>query len=203
MLKLKRIAVTGGLACGKSTVCAIFRDLGAYVVSADTITHQLLLSDTALIQKVCSLLGQDILEEGAINRNKVAKCVFESPKLLKQLEKVVHPAVQQELEKAYLEACRQKTWTLFVAEVPLLFEAKMDAWFDGVIAVAANEEACVQRFCLQNDCGPAGYYARMQHQMPPDAKEKRAAYIINNKGTLQALRSEVSALYQQITGVSG
>jgi dephospho-CoA kinase len=201
MLECKRIAVTGALASGKSTVCAFFRDLGAYVVSADTITHQLLLSDTALIQKVCSLLGNSILVNGAIDRNKVADQVFQKPELLHKLEKIIHPAVKQGLEHEWNKALLEGA-PLFVAEVPLLFEAAFEPWFDATIAVFAEESCCLERFCLQKRGDLLDYKARMQHQLPGQEKAKRATYIINNQGSLQALRSEVSSLYTQLTGAS-
>ena len=201
MLKCKRVAVTGALASGKSTTCAFFHDLGAYVVSADTITHQLLLSDTVLIQKVCSLLGNSILVNGAIDRKKVGKLVFQSPELLKKLEKIIHPAVKRELEREWDKALHEQK-TLYVAEVPLLFEAGFDTWFDATIMVFAQESTCQKRFCLQNKGDPSVYLARMQRQMQGDEKAKRATYIINNQGSLQELRSEVTSLYNQLTGAS-
>ena len=76
MLTLKKIAVTGGIASGKSTLCHIFQNLGACVVSADQITHQLLSTHQPLIQQVISLLGEDILENGQIDRKRVSRIVF-------------------------------------------------------------------------------------------------------------------------------
>ena len=94
MLKLKKIAVTGGVASGKSTVCRLFQNLGAYVVSADQITHELLASDNTLKKKVVSIFGHEILEGEVIDRAKVAKKVFSSPDLLYKLEALIHPRVE-------------------------------------------------------------------------------------------------------------
>ena len=79
MLRLRKVAVTGGLSCGKSSVCRIFKELGAYVVSADEIVHRLLSTKTNLGQQVISLLGKEIITNGKINRSTIAKKVFNDP----------------------------------------------------------------------------------------------------------------------------
>ena len=92
MLKLKRAAVTGGLSCGKSSVCRILSELGAYVVSADKIVHQLLSSDANLGQEIVHLLGPSVLVNQTLDRSRIAHIVFHDSELLKALEALVHPA---------------------------------------------------------------------------------------------------------------
>lgn len=196
MLKL---AVTGGIASGKSAVCQIFQNLGAYCVSLDLVVHQLLSSDNDLIQNVVSLLGEEILSEGVIDRKKVAQHVFTSPVLLEKLEKLIHPRVQVEMEKRLTQA---KGYTLFVVEIPLLFETGMESWFDKTIAVVADETECLTRFCKSGEYKKEDYFQRMKRQLLPAEKAKRANFIINNNGSLHDLTSQVSALYYQLTGVS-
>src|SRR5262245_55950333 len=101
MLILKKVAVTGGLSCGKSSVCRIFKELGAYVVSADDIVHQLLTPQTKPGQQVIELMGSDIVVDQHIDRSKIAKKVFGNLKLLKSLEQILHPAVRHEIDKKY------------------------------------------------------------------------------------------------------
>ena len=79
MLKLKKIAITGSLATGKSSLCSIFQELGAYVVSADQIVHQLLSLNTTYAKQVTRLLGDEIVVHNSIDRKKVAYIVFQSP----------------------------------------------------------------------------------------------------------------------------
>ena len=85
MLKIKKVAVTGGLAAGKTTVCQLFKELGACVVSADEIVHQLLSPGTAVGQQVVSLLGSDIISDQGLDRKKIAAKVFSQPDLLLSL----------------------------------------------------------------------------------------------------------------------
>src|SRR6478672_5591088 len=95
----KKIAVTGGLSSGKSTVCQFFREFGAYVTNADEIVHRLLTPEKSVGQQVINLFSEDILTNGQIDRSKIAEKAFSNPKLLQALEDLVHPIVQHEIEK--------------------------------------------------------------------------------------------------------
>ena len=88
-ITLRKIAVTGGIASGKSTVCHLFEKLGAYTVSADAIVHQLLDPTQSLGKKVIVLLGPDVVIEGQLSRERIAQKVFCNPCLLKKLEKLI------------------------------------------------------------------------------------------------------------------
>lgn len=189
---MKRIAVTGGLACGKTTVCQIFRDLGAYVVNADEIVHQLLTPQTAVGKEVIALFGEKVSTGTKIDRNKIALRVFREPEMLKKLEAIIHPAVRQEIEKQREKAMEQEK--LFIVEVPLLYEAKMDNDFDEVIVVAANEKNAEKRF----DRSPYEFKLRSEQQMKLEDKIAKAHHTIRNDGTVNELKAEVQKLYNQL-----
>jgi dephospho-CoA kinase len=199
MLKLRKVAVTGGIATGKSTVCQIFQELGAYTVSADQITHQLLSSDRVLIQQIVSLLGDTVLSEGLIDRNKVAQVVFRSPVFLRELEKLIHPLVKAEIERQWHQAAQQKDCFLFVVEMPLLFEVGWEAWYDATVAVTASQEQSLRRFCAAAQRTEAEYFQRMSRLLPNDEKAKRATYVIENNEDLEELKKKVKFLYQLLT----
>ena len=99
MLELVKVAVTGGIASGKSSACRFFKELGAHVVSADNIVHRLLSPETKVGLQVIHLLGPEIVTKGQISRRAIAKKVFNNPLLLEALEKIIHPAVNEELDK--------------------------------------------------------------------------------------------------------
>ena len=184
MLELRKVAVTGGVASGKSTVTGFFQKFGAYVVSADQIVHKLLLSNTA---KVLSIVGNDVLTDGCIDRKKVADVVFTEPKLLKELEAFLHPLVQEEVEKAWQGACRAEKYSLFVAEVPLLFEAHQEGFYDVTIAVISPK-----RYAFSDE----EYARRSKTQFTQGQKAKNATFIIENTGSLDELEAKVASLYQ-------
>lgn len=200
---LVKIAITGGLACGKSSVTRIFSDLGAHVIYADEIVHQLLRSpNTTIGKQVIALLGPDIVIDGMIDRKEIAKKVFNHSALLRSLENILHPAVREEIQRYYEMLNERQPATpekreLFVAEVPLLFESKGEAFFDFTIAVMAPEEECRRRFAAATGLSDTEYAGRMARQLPQEEKGRRADFIINNDGSLQALRQAVAVLYNK------
>lgn len=197
MLTLRKIAVTGAISSGKSTVCQFLKELGAYVVSADQIVHQLLSPHSLSSQKVIELLGKDVIQQNKIDRQKIAALVFDNPELLTRLEAILHPAVAAELEKEYHLAAKSKNYSSFVAEVPLLYEAGMEAFFDDVIVVSASPDACMQRWTASGKT-PEEYKKRMQRQLSAQTKASLTPYHLTNQGDLNALRTETAKLYQQL-----
>lgn len=198
MLKSKKIAVTGGLSSGKTTVTQILKELGAFVISADEIVHQLLSQESSsqIHQKIIAILGHDIEKNGKLDRKLIAEKVFKDEKLLKKLEKILHPAVLSMMEKIYED--EGKTSPLFVAEIPLLFEGNYDSWFDASIVVTAPEDEAIFRFC-QSGGSKEDYFRRMHFQMPPQEKEAKAHYTITNDCGLNQLKSQVAQLFHVLT----
>lgn len=199
MLTLAKVAVTGGLSCGKSSACHFFKEFGAYVVSADEIVHRLLSPNTNLGQKVIRLIGSEIVINHQIDRSQIAKKVFNQPELLQQLESLLHPAVRDEMEKLYQQFKEAKCESLFVAEIPLLYETGADRFFDVTIVVQADEKICQNRFKERTGHAQDEYEKRMSRQMNTTDKAKRADFVILNNGTLPDLRSAVEKIYKQLT----
>lgn len=187
--------MTGGLSCGKSSVCRLFKDLGAYVCSADEIVHQLLSPEKHLGQEVIKLIGIEIVVNNRIDRNVIAKKVFDQPKLLQALEKLLHPAVYKAIESQYESLKGEGKKGLFVIEIPLLFESEHIPPFDATIAVVAPETLCIERF----QKGEEEYRKRMSRQLSPEEKARRATYVIHNDGSWDSLRSAVANIYHQLT----
>lgn len=200
MLDLKKVAITGGLSCGKSSVCRILQELGAYTLSADDIVHHLLSSSAAIEKEIVQLLGSDILVNHKIDRSQVAHLVFQDADKLKKLEELIHPLVYREIERRYLEQQNQPMPPLlFVVEIPLLFESRGQKKFDITVAVLADEQICLERFTKKNNCSKQEYLNRMARQIPMIDKERMADYIITNNGTLSSLRLATESLYTKIT----
>lgn len=197
MLKLKKIAITGGIGSGKSTACQFFEELGAFVVKADAIVHELLEKDTGLEKQVVRLLGSEILKDGKISRKDIAEKIFCHKELLGKLEKLLHPLVLHRIEELYEEACRKGKYTLFVVEIPLLFEIGGESFYDVIIAVLTEEAIARRRF---EEAGFQGteYDQRMKHQLPPSQKAMRAHYILQNNSSREDLRKQVFALNQTL-----
>ncbi len=199
MLILEKVAVTGGLSCGKSSVCEIFKRKGAFVVSSDKIVHDLLSSNSSTAKAIVQLLGDQVVEEGKLDRAKIAKIVFEKKEKLKDLEKILHPAVLEEIEKQYNEAKNQTNTRLFIAEIPLLYEIDSQHLFDKVIAVTCDPSIAKMRFQNKTTLSEEEFDNRMIHQLPPEEKNAKADFTIHNNGDLGQLEAQVDSLYKMLT----
>lgn len=201
MLKLIKVAVTGCIACGKSSVCQFFKEYGAHVVSADEIVHQLLNPDTTVGQKVIALVGSEIVVNHQIDRSKIAQKVFNHPSLLHSLEAILHPAVMMEIKREYM-AAKASPSILFVAEIPLLFEAGYEHFFDYVITVDADEKICLKRFKKRGVLYDASELKRREERLlNKQEKINRADFVIYNNGSLSDMRESVLTITKTIRDV--
>ncbi len=193
MLDLLKIAVTGGIASGKSTVCQFLKELGAYVVNADAIVHASLTPDTDLGREVIRSLGlTDEWQRGPF-RKVIAEKVFKDPNLLALLEHLLHPVVLKKIEELYREVAKLENYTFFVVEMPLLFEIQAEGFYDIVIAVLADESLARERF-EKLGYSKDEYEKRMERQMSPSEKQAAADYTLLNNGSLNELKAQVILL---------
>lgn len=192
MLNLKKIAITGGVASGKTSVCRFFQELGACVVNADAIVHELLKPDTDLGQQIIRQFGPEIINNGQISRRIIADQAFKDPKQLQKLEGLIHPAVLRKIEELYT-AASNKDFSSFVVEIPLLFEIGAEDFYDVVVAVLTDEAYAKKRF-EQAGFQETEYDLRMKRQLEPKQKAAKAHYTIYNNGSIEELRHEVVKL---------
>jgi len=188
MLKLKKVAVTGGIGCGKTTICDILKEAGAYVVNSDEVAHDLLEVDSLLGKKIIKFFGSEIITNGDFDRGKIAERVFNDPNGLHYLESLLHPVMLREIEKRYEQAKKRK-FRLFVVEMPLLFELHQEKMFDIIITVYAKKSLCMQRLSPQKR---KDINKRMQRQCSIVEKKRRADVVIINNGTKEELKKKVS-----------
>lgn len=181
-----KVAVTGGVACGKTTVCQMFQELGALFISTDHIVHDLLKNNSSVRQDIVTRFGEGVMEKGELSRQKIAASVFQETTKLKMLEAILHPLVLKEVEQQMQEA----TCSLCVVEVPLLFEKGWQKLFDYTVVVVADNALCAQR--------RPEMYTRTQFQMPLEQKRTLADEVIENNGSLDAVRLQVEHLYHTL-----
>lgn len=197
MLNLLKIAVTGGVASGKSTVCQFFKELGAYVIDVDLIVHSLLSPDSDLGKQIKNSLDLPQASDYKNFRKIIADKVFKNPDLLQKLEAILHPIVLKKINEQYSEVLESGQNTLFVVEIPLLFEIAQDKFYDKVITVLTDEESAIQR-CAKKGLSQSEFILRMKRQTLPTKKAALSSYIIHNRGNLEDLKKQVIVIYQNL-----
>ena len=198
---MKRVAITGGLASGKTSVAHFFAKCGAVVVSADAVVHKLLSPHTPLGQQIILLLGPDIVAQGQFDRSKIAHKVFSDRELLDKYEMLLHPVIRKEIAAALDEAEKASSAPLLFAEVPLLYEAGMAEDYDYVIAVQAPEAACITRFTERTGYGADEFHRRSSRLLPAKEIAERADLVINNTGSLEELENTVASSYYRLCDI--
>lgn len=195
---MRKVAVTGGIGSGKSTVCSFLKELGACVVNADDLVARLLFPTHSVGQKIIELLGVDVVSGDTLDRKKIAEKVFNDYEKLRALEKIIHPLVFAEIECLYLKEKKEPKHPVFVVEVPLLYELGAEKEYDYVVSVVASEEVCRKR--LEKKEHPStDYDKRMKRQMSPKEKEQKADFIIHNDGSLEELKLRVKLLFAHLS----
>lgn len=191
------IALTGGIACGKTTVSQMLAERGAAVIDADQISRGLTAPGGRALPAVRETFGDGVfLEDGTLDRARLAKVVFADREAIERLNAIIHPLVQQEMD-AQLELCRKNGEQVVVLDVPLLFEAGMQHMGDIVACVTAPQEIQIMRMHSRNGYTREEAMSRIRSQMAVDEKAKRSDVVIDTNCTLDELRTNVEMLYQE------
>ena len=179
------IGVTGGIACGKTTVSKVFQNLGATIIDLDSMGHQLLRDDPLVYERLVYSFGCGILnEKGEIERKKLARLVFDNPDYLNALNNIVHPIIiKLTTEKVKQEIAKDK-FKVVVLDAVLLIECNMTGMVDSVILVHADEDKQIQRL-MERGLSREDARKRIQSQMPFKEKRHFADYIIYTNGSLE------------------
>jgi dephospho-CoA kinase len=182
-----RIALTGSIGMGKSTVAAMFQRAGVPVFDADAIVRALQAPGGALVDKIGARFP-GIVEGGVVDREKLRGTVLEDPRLLAELESIVHPAVH-DARRAFADRNRDAEAILF--DIPLLFETGGESEFDKVVVLSAPGEIQRARVLRRPGMTPSAFDAILARQMPDEEKRKRADFVIDTSGDLSTTEAQV------------
>ena len=188
------IGLTGSIGMGKSTTAQLFREEGISVLDSDQIVHDLY-SGAAV--KPIENTFPDVVENGVVNRNKLAEAVLNNAKALKNLEQIVHPLVWQEREN-FLKTCIERGERIIVYDIPLLFETGADKSVDVIIVVAASPENQAARVLARPGMTQQKFNVIKAKQFDDQLKYARADYIIDTDKGLEAARQQVHDILNQL-----
>ena len=194
------VGITGGIACGKSTVCKKFADLDWQVVSTDSLVHQLLEDDQEVIGQIVNRWGAPMKDvHGSIDKVQLAHVIFKSSTERTWLEGLLHPVVRER----WMSLVQLSSYRKFVVEVPLLFENDLQSHFAHVISLFASREVQVARL-LDRGLGLEQATGRLDAQLPTEQKAELADSVFLGQGSCEFLERQVlfflnsfSSKYQQ------
>ena len=193
-----RVALTGGIASGKSTVADVLRALGAVVIDADRLAREVVAPGTPGLAAVVERFGPGVLtESGELDRPGVAAIVFDDEDARRDLEGIIHPLVYEEGRRLEAQA---PEGALVVHDIPLLAEAGRVEAFDAVLVVDAPVELQVARMVENRGWTREEAESRIAAQATREHRRDLATHVIDNDGTLEQLEARVRAVYQELTG---
>lgn len=195
---MKIIGLTGGIACGKSTVSTELRAHGAAIIDADALAHELSQPHQPIYNAYVERFGSEIVAaDGTIDRAAIARRVFADPAVRAEVEAIAHPIIRRAAEER-LRAARDENKRAAVLDVPLLFEAGWDALADETWVVALPREEQLARLLARDTSMDAGEArARIAAQMPLAEKCARADVVIDNSGTVEEIREYIGKLWKE------
>ena len=189
-----RIGLTGSIGMGKSTTAQLFRDEGIAVFDSDAIVHELY--QGAAVEPIAHSFPQ-VLENGVINRAKLADIVLKNPQALKQVEEIVHPLVWSERDK-FFKAKQETGANLVVYDIPLLFEKGVDSSVDVIVVVSATSETQKARVLARTGMTVEKFEALKSKQMSDLEKRARADFIIDTSLGLESARQQVHEILEKL-----
>lgn len=194
-----RIALTGGIACGKSTLAKFLRELGIRLLDADDVVHELEAPGGAAVPAIAARFGAGVLAaDGSVDRPKLAEIVFADAAARRDLEAILFPLVRSRLRAFTSEAARRgrppSTAPLYIAIIPLLFESHWEGDYDIILAITSPLECQIHRMMRTRGYSRVQTEARLAAQMPVAEKAARADFVVVNDSTHEHLKDEARRL---------
>jgi dephospho-CoA kinase len=189
------IGLTGNIATGKSAVLEMLKRLGARVIDADALVHQLMVKETPVWQAILDEFGEGILaSEDEIDRGELGAIVFADAEALKRLEAIIHPAVTARVD----ELIRQATEPVVVVEAIKLIEAGWHRAYDALWVVTCSKEQQLERLMRTRKLSQEEALLRIEAQPPQEDKVALADVVIDNSGDLKETREQVEQEWERL-----
>ncbi|MEG0742562.1 MAG: dephospho-CoA kinase [Clostridia bacterium] len=192
---MKIIGLTGGIACGKTTVAKMLKELGASVIDADQISHELTAPGGDALESLRECFGEFVFfPDGALNRAVLSSIVFGSEQEREKLNAVLHPLIHERV-MAEIETCRKMGALVVVLDVPLLFEVGLNSLADVTVCASSSEQTQLER--LRTRSGLIGEQAmnRINSQWPLSQKKELSDVVLDTDRPSQELQADVQRLY--------
>lgn len=201
-----KVGLTGGIASGKSVVAEMFARLGAHVIQADVIAHELMQPGEPVYAEVIRHFGSGILnQDGSISRPKLAELAFgadKNPSRVDELNRIVHPAVIERQDRWMETIGRNQPDAVTIVEAALILEAGAADRFDRLVVVTCKPEQRIERWMrrvnVDQQTATSEVTRRMAAQLPDEDKIKKADYVIDNCGSLDETERQVRSVLTEL-----
>ena len=193
------VGLTGGIACGKSTVAKMFVQNGAHLIDFDNLAHEVQEPGNSAWKKVVNHFGEGILQtDKKIDRLKLGNIVFADKEKLIELNTIVHPLVYQEWHSRLEKICRKEKYAIVLSDIPLLFEGNMQSLFDLTMLVLIAPQEQIRRLMARNGVNKEEAEKRLKSQMPIGEKIALADIVIDNQGSISETEKRVGQVWQEL-----
>lgn len=197
---MKLVALTGGIASGKSTVARMLQELGAEVVDADALAREVVSPGSPALREVVAAFGEEfLLPTGELDRSKLAEVVFSDPQARARLNAIVHPRVRDRMREEVERIRRQRPDAVVVLDVPLLFDVPLPE-LEGLPAVVvyASPQTQLRRLVERDGLSPEQARRRLAAQRPLREKLARARWVVDNDGDPAHTARQVRGLWEEL-----
>jgi dephospho-CoA kinase len=192
------IGLTGGIACGKSTVASMLVNRGAILIDADKLAREAVMPGRPALQQIAERFGQSlILPDGSLHRKALGEIVFNEPTARKELEAITHPIIRQAMWDQMHQAEEAQPQALIVVDVPLLYESGLQGHFQKVMVVYVPEEIQLKRLMERDAITSEAAQLRLKAQMPIEQKKLLANIVIDNSGDLSDTEQQIHLFWQR------
>lgn len=194
------IALTGGIASGKSTIARHLESFGAVVVDADQIVRDVQAPGEPVLREIASAFGAELIDAaGALDRAALGARVFSDSDALARLNGIVHPAVRRESQRRFDAAFAEDPHAVVVYDVPLLVEARVDDPWDTIVVAHAPADVRLRRLIELRGMQPSEAQNRIDAQVSDEKRLAIADVVIDTAGSLTETEQQVDALWQRLT----
>jgi len=197
------VALTGGIAAGKSTVARMFADCGATIVDADGLAREAVAVGSPGLAAVVREFGPEVLaSDGSLDRPTLGKLVFDDEGARRRLEAIVHPEVARLSAEAFATAEQENPGGLVIYDVPLLVEAGRKAEFDAVVVVEASDSERLRRLQTVRGLSEGEAESRLAAQATNEQRRAVADFVVSTETSLEETRHEVESVYAELMGLA-
>jgi len=191
--------LTGGVASGKSTVARMFEELGARVIDADRLAHELYRAPLPVYKEVVNRFGTEILDaSGEIDRRRLGPMVFADAEKLRELSTIVHPPIMERIEDLVLGWHALTPHAVIVVDAALIYEAGIEKRFAKMLVAWCRPEQQLERLIAKGDLTREEAERRIAAQLPAEEKRRRADYVIDCSGNLESTRAQVHTVHSEL-----